>query len=476
MSKSLKVNAILGLIQKTCHIIFPLIIFPYLSRVLGPESYGKFSFSNSIISYFLLAAMLGVNTYAVREGARIRDDSSALNTFVSEVYSINFIAMIISFLIVIIISLFVPFFQQYKQILLVLSITIPFTCFGREWLNTIYEDYLYITVRYVCLQVISIVCIFIFVKTPADVFKYSVIYSSAIVAGYFMNIIYTQKYAKIKITFSINLKQHLIPILILFGGQLATTVYIHSDITMIGILRDNDSVGLYTVASKIYILVKTIINVLTTVMIPRIVYYLGKKNKEKYIEFTQTLFYYLIILVVPCVAGLYFEADNILHLIGGEKYLVCKNVLQILSFSLFFAVLSGYFCNGILIPNRKEKDYLVITIIAASMNVILNIIFIPLLGIKGAAVTTLIAEFLVFIIASYRVHFFANRKFDLKTISTVIIGTVLVSFICFFVNTLRINSIIQLIVSIFSSSLIYVLVFLIFHDKYVLSLLKKNEK
>ena len=98
MKKSIKLNGILNVIKKCCNIILPLLVFPYISRVLGPDNYGKFSFSNSIISYFMLTALLGIETYAVREGARIRNDKHRIDKFVSEVFSINIMSLIISYI------------------------------------------------------------------------------------------------------------------------------------------------------------------------------------------------------------------------------------------------------------------------------------------------------------------------------------------------------------------------------------------
>ena len=91
-SKSIKINAALSVIKQLCSVVFPLITIPYISRVLQVEAYGKVNFGNSVVSYFVLLAGLGVSTYAIRDGARIRDDKKEITEFASQVYTINIIS------------------------------------------------------------------------------------------------------------------------------------------------------------------------------------------------------------------------------------------------------------------------------------------------------------------------------------------------------------------------------------------------
>lgn len=176
MKKSIKLNGILNVIKKCCNIILPLLVFPYISRVLGPDNYGKFSFSNSIISYFMLTALLGIETYAVREGARIRNDKHRIDKFVSEVFSINIMSLIISYIFL----LFFIFTNQkiysYKELILILSIMIPCTVLGRDYINIIFEDYLYITIRYIVIQIMGVLAIYLLVKKQEDYLIYTYIY------------------------------------------------------------------------------------------------------------------------------------------------------------------------------------------------------------------------------------------------------------------------------------------------------------
>ena len=289
--------------------------------------------------------------------------------------------------------------NNYKDPILILSLMIPCAVLGREYINIIFEDYIYITVRYIVIQIIGLIAIYVFVKNPEDYLVYTIIYMLTNSLGYIINLVYTHKYCSFKITRRLKLKKHLIPILILFCGQLAITIYVQSDITMLGIFQSDKEVGIYTITSKVYMLIKGMVNALTTVAIPRISYYLGEHKMQEYENFSNKLLNYIILLLVPLTLGLILFSNNILYIIGGERYMVGNQALNLLSLSLLFAVISGFLCNGIMISNRKEKDFLFVTALSAILNIILNLFFIPKVGMLGAAITTLISEILVFFLA-----------------------------------------------------------------------------
>ena len=154
-NKSIKVNMILNAIKGLMSIFFPLISFPYVSKVLGVDNIGRYNFANSIISYFVLFAGLGINTYAIREGARLREKENEFRQFANEMFSINILSTIMSYVLFALLLIIVPKFQEYKTLLIILSLQIIFKTIGIEWIYSIYEDYAYITLRSIVFQVIS---------------------------------------------------------------------------------------------------------------------------------------------------------------------------------------------------------------------------------------------------------------------------------------------------------------------------------
>ena len=151
---------ILNILKQCCNIIIPLIIYPYVSRVLGASNYGKYSFADSVINVFMTIACLGVPTYAVREGARLRDNKKAIEKFTAEVYSINILSLI--FTMIVLIAVVENNFRLHKDALVIylLSFNIITSILGRDWLNNIFENFAYITVRYIFFQLVAVCLIF----------------------------------------------------------------------------------------------------------------------------------------------------------------------------------------------------------------------------------------------------------------------------------------------------------------------------
>ena len=161
--KSIGANAVLNLIKVASTILFPLITFPYISRVLQVDNVGKINYGTSVVNYFALIAALGVNIYGVREGSR-RKKGRAFDNFASEVFSLNLLATFVSYLSLALLLLFVPKFRDYRLVIMILSLSIVLTTFGIEWVNTVFEDYLYITVRSLIVQILCMVGMFVFIN------------------------------------------------------------------------------------------------------------------------------------------------------------------------------------------------------------------------------------------------------------------------------------------------------------------------
>ena len=353
--KSLMGNAFLSGGQKLLSIIFPLITFPYISRILLVEDVGKINFVTSIISYFLLIAGLGINNYAIREGAKIREDKEKLNKFASEMYSINIFTTIITYILLIIVSVVAKDLKEYYNLLLIHSISILGTTIGVNWIYSIYEDYLYITLRTLVIQLISLILMFILVKEPNDYIIYTMITVFANVGGNIFNFVHSKKYVTLKLTLKTNIKKHIKPILIIFASSIAVTIYVNSDMTMLGIFCDDYNVGLYSRSVRIYTIVKQMIAAMVVVMLPRLSNEILNNKKEDYEKHVRDVFLNIIMLALPIGIGLFCTADNIMLIIAGEKYVEAVNALSVLGISSIFAVMSSFTTYCVLLPLKLEK-------------------------------------------------------------------------------------------------------------------------
>lgn len=473
---SLGLNAVLNAINSTLRIIFPLITYPYVFRILHKDGIGKVNYASSIINYFVLIAGLGIATYAIREGAKIRNDRSKFNLFFNEVFSINMVSTIISYVLLAILIGVSSNLQRYIPILLVYSFTIILTTIGVDWINTIYEDFLYITIRSIFSYIISLFLLFVFVRAADDIIPYSFITVIQLAFVAIVNFYYCRKYVHIRIFQNLNLKKHLKPILFIFANSVATTIYVNSDTTMLGIMTTDSCVGLYIVSVKIYSVIKNILAALYSATVPRISYYLEINEIDKVKKILTNIFSAMTVILLPCAIGLIALSREIILIIGGSEYQDATLTLQILSVSLIGAIFGGLLTYAINIPLRREKYNVIATIISAGINIALNFFMISLFKQNGAAITTAISEFFVFFFCFFTLKDrdkYINFKVWIQNFFQAIIGCFMIAVISFGVK-LAISNVLFRIALIFVLSVIcYVSILFLFKNQLAYSILNK---
>ena len=453
---SVKKNVVLNVCRQACNILFPLVTYPYISRILGNSAYGMYSFADSVVSYFVLIAGLGITTYSVREGSRIRDNKSLINGLVSELFSINIIFTFVAYFILIILSIFNARLNQDATLIMIRSLVIVLMTIGVDWVNNIFEDFYYITIRYIVIQIISIILMICFVHSPKDVVIYTAIMVFSSAGGNLLNMFYIRRYVKIRFTWR-GFAKHMRSLLVFFANNVAITIYVNSDITMLGFYLEDKDVGVYSLASKVYHLIKLMINAIVVVMIPRLSHAIH--DKGKYEKYLLVIGRGLVLVTLPLVAVTFSLSSQIIYVVGGNEFIVGKKALSILAFAIISAIGGSFFSNCILIENKGENRILIATAIAAGINVLMNIILIPILGICGAAITTLIAETLACVIeGSGTKKYIDIRKLWHNDILMCIWGSVVIGAICFGVRYIISHNILCIIVSMLISIPVYVFI------------------
>ncbi len=471
-SASLKKNAILNILKQLLKIAFPLITFPYVSRILLDENLGKYNFSLSIISYFTLIAGLGINSYAIREGARIRSNKKECNQLGNELFTINLITTALSYCLLIITCVFWRKMHGYIGLVAVQSTTILFTTLGVDWVNGIYEDYEYMTKRYVFVKLVSLVFIFLLIKKKEDYILYAAIVSGSEVLANVLNIFYVRRYLKIRPIRKPQLKKHIWPLMVLFANAIAITVYSNADITMLGIFKDDSIVGIYSVSSKMYQIAKSLINAIIVVTVPRLAAILGSGNLEGYNRLLEKTLKSIVIFMFPIVTGMFVLSKECVLLLGGEAFVQGELAVKILSLALIPAAINSVFFDGILIANRKEKYCLMSTLLSALVNVGLNLYFIPRFSLYGAAFTTLIAEALgcglaiFFSKGSHNMYLVFDRDYW-----SVVFGCILVASVCLLSSSLQ-SIILKTIVAVSISVIVYGVALLLLKNTILLELMR----
>lgn len=432
MQKSLKKNAFYNSIKSVMNIIFPIISFPYASRILMPERIGAVNFANSIIEYFLMIAELGIGTYAAREAARLRDNKLELTKFTREILFFNLLTTILAYLMLIPCLFFVTKFNAYRLLLIICSTKVLFSTLGINWFYTALEEYAYITLRHTFFQIISIVLLFTLVKTPDDYAIYAAIGVFSNVGANIFNFLYARKYVNIFEKTKIELRRHIKPIITFFSVSAAGKINGILDTIMLGFLAGDLSVGLYTAATKLSKMIRELITSVISTFMPRSSYLLEQKKANEYSLLVDKVLAVVFFLSIPAATGLFILAEPLTILFCGNKYINSVPTMKLLSICIILASFNSYLNNLILTPNRLEKFMLYAQLAALAANASLNWLFITQgmkygveWGVFGAGIATLMVDAIIPIVKLIAGWKYINNKKHLFDLSKAIIGSVI---------------------------------------------------
>lgn len=445
-NKSLIKNASLNVIKQVCTLAFSLITFPYVSRVLGDASYGKYSFATSIIEYLLIFSASAGGAYAIREGARIKNNNKEITTFSSEIFSIGCLFTILAYVVLFLLFILFPRIFLYKNLLLILSLRLLATTIGVEWIFNIFEDFKNITIRQISVQIIGLILTLILVHSPNDVNLYAIATVVAMSGANLINFFVSRKYVKIKFTKKMHLKQHIRPIMLILFYSAMITIYSNADIIMLGLMTNDSVVGAYSVAAKIYGIAKNIFIAALTVLLPRMSSYLGNNDITKMKEVINKTLKILLIGLVPAIVLLFYYSKVVIFIVAGNNYLQGTVPLQLLSIALLFAIISSLLTTNIMIPNRQENKITIIVTISALSNIILNYLMIPIFGASAASITTVIAEMIVCIGSLIYTKSYIEFRKLFFVISKILFASFFMLLILFIVSIFNLNGILELFI------------------------------
>lgn len=399
--KSLTINFIMNTFLTISSFIFPLISFPYVSRILLPVGTGRVSFATSVISYFSILAQLGIPTYGIRACARVRNNKSELTVTVHELFLINLITSIFSYIAFFIALCTVPKLMQDRILFLIISSTIFFNLIGMEWLYKALELYTYITIRSIIFKFIALVAMFFLIHEQRDYVCYGAITIFAASASNILNFFNIHKLIGRKSSQLYNLSRHIKPVFVFFAMSCATTVYTNLDTVMLGFMRSDTEVGLYNAAVKVKAILLGIVTSLGTVLLPRVSYYLENAMVKEFQKIAEKSLHFVLLLAGPlCIYFILFAKESILFLSGNE-YFGAILPMQIIMPTLVMIGLTNIMGIQMLVPMGKETLVLCSEVAGAVVDLILNAIFIPIYGAVGAALGTLIAEVAVWFVQFY---------------------------------------------------------------------------
>ena len=390
--KSLKVNFIMNTILTMSAFIFPLISFPYVSRILLPEGTGKVSFATSLISYFVMFAQLGIPTYGVRACAKVRDDKRLLSKTAHELLTINLIMTAISYAALAVALIFVPRLREDRLLYIVVSATVFFTSIGMEWLYKALEQYTYIAVRSIIFKAVALVAMFVLVHEKEDYVIYGGISILASSASYVMNFFHARKYIYMRPMGRLDLRPHLKAVMVFFAMSCASTIYTHLDTVMLGFMDTDTTVGYYNAAVRIKNILVSIVTSLGTVLLPRAAYYVEHKLWDEFRDISRKAMNFTLAAATPMMLYFILFAQDGIFLLSGEEYAGSILPMQLAMPTLLFIGMSNIFGIQILVPMGKETWVLGSIICGAVVDTVLNVTLIPPFGAAGAAAANMIGS------------------------------------------------------------------------------------
>lgn len=408
--KSIKHNFILNNIRLFLNLLIPMIVFPYVSRVLGPEGLGKVEFANSVVAYFVLFTSLGIPTYGIREIARTRDNKENYSTIVYELSSILAVTCVIGYVLYFGLIYFIPNFRSELYLFFVVAPSIFFTDFSYDWFFQGIENQSYVTKRYIFVKIIQVTLIVLLVKESSQYILYGGILIGINGCATIFNIIHLKKYlVRIKKN-SLNYKRHLKPIFAIFASAIAVSIYTNVDVTMVGLIVGDEAVGLYVTPNRIVRILIQCVTVLGSVMIPRLENFLANNKQDEYYVLLNKSLGFTLLFCVPIFFGVQIVAKDLILLFAGSQFEASILSLQLLSPILLFIPMAHFVGLQILYPHRMEYKYTIAVTVAAVINIVFNYFAIQKWQQNGAIVGTCVAELVGLII---QVLF--GRKFIKKT-------------------------------------------------------------
>ena len=478
MAQSVKVNYILNLINTGTKMLFPLITFPYVCRVIEADGIGQINFFQSIISYISLFTCLGIPMYAIREIARDRSDVVQMNRTAMEILLLHSMLTLVGYAIVAILCLAVPQIQVNIPLFLILSLTIFFTAIGCEWFYQGIEDFKYITIRGLIIKTVSVVLLFIFVKSKTDLLYYGCYTVFGVLGGNIFNFFRLRKYIhRENIIFSeLHIKRHIKPVLNVFSFSVVTSIYLHLNTVLLGFLKNALVVGYFAAATKVMQMLLIMSGCLGSVMMPRASHLIAENREDEFNRLIQKSYDFTLAIALPMTIGLIFCAPSLITALCGVKFEHSILPSQIIAPIILMVAISNVFGLQALFPKGKINIVTLCCGIGAIADLILNLCLIPFFSYIGTSIAYLGAE-----VATTISMYFIGRKYIpiiyfKKSHLTYALGSVVMTFALYGISLLQLPTLNILLLQGCCGVIAYFIILCICKDEMLVQILSKIKR
>lgn len=411
---SVTFNFIMNFILTVSSVVFPLITFPYVSRILLPVGIGKVASAMGVANYFSMVSMLGIPTYGIRACAQVRDDKEKLSRTVQEILILN-CAMTLIVYIVFGISLYaVPQFAEDRTLLIVMSSAIILNVIGVNWLYSALEEYAYITAASLVFKVIAVSGMFLLVHEKEDYIIYGALMVTSNLGSYVVNFLRLGKYISLKPMGRYDLKRHIKPIGVFCAMTVASSIYTNLDTVMLKFISGDEQTGYYNAAIYVKTALVSLVISLGTVLLPRLSYYIEKGMQKEFKRMTSHALSFVLMVSLPFTVYFMMFAKEGIGFLSGPAYAPAAVSMRLIMPTVIFIGLSNILGMQILVPTGRERNVLLAVIVGSVVDLIINLMFIPVLGASGAAIGTLVAEFVVVLLEAVFLWQFLKEIWQMK--------------------------------------------------------------
>lgn len=473
---SLKLNYLYSFCNTFLLLVFPLIIFPYASRILGPDGIGVNAFAQSFVNYFVLFSQLGIPLYGIREVARVKNSREQLSKTVWELVGINFIIAFIALVFLLIAVWSVPKLYQIKDLIFVYATLLLITPLGVEWCYGGLEQYRYITIRNFIFKLIALVVLFSLVKTKEDTVWYAGVIVLSSVGSFVCNFIHLHKYIDFSCS-NLNLNRHFKKIGWLFMMSISTSIYVTIPPTILGFLSSQETVGFLTAASKIVLSLFIFSTTLGRVLLPRMSYHVAHRNQKQFDGLLNKSFKFSYFLLFFVVVFAIVYAPEIVFVLCGSSFIEAGLTVRLMACVILFAGLSNITGIQILIPLGYENKVTFSVVAGALFSIVLYCMFIPLYTYNACAVIMSLAELMVLVIQIYFLRKLYPVPFHIKQLLKNMFIAWVAVLLTLFVKGSYLSSFFILVLAFILSGILYIGMLFGLRDKflyYLIDIVKKH--
>lgn len=400
---SIRVNFAYKSLLTVSFYLMSFISFPYISRLFGVERLGLVNFVDNTVNYFLLFATMGINTLGVREIAAVKEDRESRSKVAAALLGINLLFTLATLVVYFVVIATIPRLREYSDLFYLGAVKILFTALIVEWFFTGIENFKYITLRSIAIRSCYIAAIFLTIRHGEQYKLYWLLSVAAVVVNAVVNLAYARQYIELRLRDMVNLR-YMKSNLTLGVYAIMTSMYLTFNVMYLGLVTDNTEVGYYTTAFKVYSVILGFFTAFASVMLPRMSAIVAAGDRQSFERLVIRSFDAVATFSTPIVLCSTIFAPQIILVLAGAGYEGAVVPMQIIMPTICLVAISQVMTLQVLMPMKKERILLIISIIGAAVSLIANALIVKQLHSIGSAIVLLVAEVVVTLLCAIAIR------------------------------------------------------------------------